>query len=84
MNYLAEVNVGIALAVIGHVHHAIALRWFEESQTSQILFSRVTQMGLLRLLKNRKLMGANVKTSCAGREEAKSIPAHSLRVHVHC
>ena len=62
MNYLADVNVWIALAVVGHVHHSIALAWFEEPQTSRILFSRVTQMGLLRLLTNRKVMGANVLT----------------------
>jgi toxin-antitoxin system PIN domain toxin len=60
MNYLADVNVWLALSVVGHVHHSIARVWFEEPQTSQILFSRITQMGLLRLLTNRKVMGANV------------------------
>ena len=60
MNYLADVNVWIALAVVGHVYHSTALAWFEEPQTSQILFSRVTQMGFLRLLTNRNVMGANV------------------------
>jgi toxin-antitoxin system PIN domain toxin len=63
MNYLADVNVWIALAAVGHVHHSIALAWFEEPQTSQILFSRITQMGLLRLLTNRKVMGENILTS---------------------
>jgi len=62
MNYLADVNVWIALAAVGHVHHSIALAWFEEPQTSQILFSRITQMGLLRLLTNRKVMGENILT----------------------
>jgi len=62
MNYLADVNVWIALAVVGHVHHSVALAWFEEPQTSQILFSRVTQMGMLRLLTNRKVMGENILT----------------------
>jgi len=62
MNYLADVNVWIALAVVGHAHHSIALAWFEESQTGEILFTRVTQMGLLRLLTNRKVMGVNVLT----------------------
>ena len=62
MNYLADVNVWIALAAVGHVHHSIALTWFEEPQTSQILFSRITQMGLLRLLTNRKVMGENTLT----------------------
>ena len=62
MNYLADVNVWLALSVVGHIHHSIARAWFEEPQTSQILFSRITQMGLLRLLTNRKVMGANVLT----------------------
>ena len=62
MNYLADVNVWIALAAVGHGHHSIALTWFEEPQTSQILFSRITQMGLLRLLTNRKVMGENILT----------------------
>jgi hypothetical protein len=63
MNYLADVNVWVALAVVGHVHHSLALAWFEESQTDHILFSRITQMGLLRLLTNHKVMGANVLTA---------------------
>ena len=62
MNYLADVNVWIALAVVGHVHHSFALSWFEESLTDRILFSRIAQMGLLRLLTNHKVMGANVLT----------------------
>ena len=60
MNYLADVNVWLALSVVGHVHHSIARAWFEEPQTNHILFSRVTQLGLLRLLTNRKVMGVNV------------------------
>jgi toxin-antitoxin system PIN domain toxin len=63
MNYLADVNVWIALAVAGHMHHAIALAWFEEQQNSEILFCRITQMGLLRLLTNRKVMGENILTA---------------------
>jgi len=60
MNYLADVNVWVASALIGHVHHPVARAWFEEPETGQILFCRITQMGLLRLLTNRKVMGANV------------------------
>jgi predicted nucleic acid-binding protein len=37
------------------VHHSVALAWFEEPQTSQIVFSRITQMGLV--------MSANVLTA---------------------
>ena len=62
MNYLADVNVWIALASVGHVHHSIALVWFQEQSTVQAVFSRVTQMGLLRLLTNHKVMGENILT----------------------
>ena len=49
MIYLADVNVWVALALVGHVHHFTARAWFEEPETGQILFTRITQMGLLRL-----------------------------------
>lgn len=62
MNYLADVNVWIALAAVGHVYHPVALTWFAEPRTGHIVFTRVTQMGLLRLLTNHKVMGANVLT----------------------
>jgi uncharacterized protein len=65
MNYLPDVNVWVALALVGHVHHSAARAWFEEPETGQILFSRITQMGLLRLLTNRKVMGANVLAATA-------------------
>ena len=63
MNYLADVNVWVALAAVGHVHHSLARAWFEESETSHVMFNRITQMGLLRLLTNHKVMGSNVLTA---------------------
>jgi hypothetical protein len=59
-NYLADVNVWIALASVGHVHHAVARGWFEERETARIGFCRVTQAGFLRLLNNERMMGPNV------------------------
>ena len=93
MNYLADVNLWVALALVGHVHHSAARAWFEEPDTRQILFSRITQMGLLRLLTNRKVMGANVLTATAAwdvynafcrddRVEYASEPPH-LEKHWH-
>lgn len=73
MNYLADVNVWIALAAAGHVHHSIALAWFEEPQTSQILFCRITQMGLLRLLTNRKVMGEKHFDPCGRLESLRVV-----------
>ncbi len=59
-NYLADVNVWIALASVGHVHHVSARNWFEDQETALIGFCRVTQAGFLRLLNNERVMGPNV------------------------
>jgi len=60
MIYLADVNVWTALAIIGHTHHAIAAGWFQGSEGDEVVFCRVTQHSLLRLLTNRHVMGENV------------------------
>jgi hypothetical protein len=44
-----DVNVWLALAVVEHFHHEAALRWWENC-ADEIVFCRLTQMGLLRLL----------------------------------
>jgi uncharacterized protein len=54
--WLPDVNVWIALASDRHEHHAVARQWFE-SLTQVACFCRVTQMALLRLLTNPKVMG---------------------------
>lgn len=56
MIYLPDVNVWVALAVDAHPHHGIAKRWFEALGKDQLLFCRVTEMGLLRLLTNVHVM----------------------------
>jgi toxin-antitoxin system PIN domain toxin len=64
MNYLVDVNVWVAFALVGHVHHAVARTWFEapdedDSGGTRLLFCRVTQSGFLRLLTSRRIMGVN-------------------------
>jgi hypothetical protein len=54
--YLPDVNVWIALAVDAHPHHAVAKKWFEELNEALLVFCRVTEMGLLRLLTNAHVM----------------------------
>ena len=60
MTYLADVNVLMALAVIGHAHHATASAWFEDSKDDEVALCRVTQAGFLRLLTNQRVMAENV------------------------
>jgi uncharacterized protein len=60
-SYLVDANVWLAISHKDHAHHLTALRWFEESD-GVCCFCRVTQLALLRLLTNPKVMGLSVKT----------------------
>jgi toxin-antitoxin system PIN domain toxin len=55
---LILLDVGVWLAAVWgrHAHHPAAAGWIN-SQTDDLLFCRVTQMGLLRLLSNPAIMG---------------------------
>ena len=57
---LADIDVWLALSHIGHVHSDLAVQWFDALET-RVYFCRVTQMGLLRLLTNPRVMGVNVR-----------------------
>jgi len=59
---LPDINVWIALASDRHVHHEEAKKWFAEIEPGGAAFCRVTQMGCLRLITNRHVMGADVVT----------------------
>jgi toxin-antitoxin system PIN domain toxin len=52
------VDVGVWLAAVWgrHVHYPVASDWFNQ-QADDLVFCRVTQMGLLRLLSNPTIMG---------------------------
>jgi uncharacterized protein len=47
--FLADGNVLVALAVVEHVHHEVALRWFEDDQPS-LATCPITEGTLLRFL----------------------------------
>ena len=59
MTCLPDVNVWIALAVGEHVHNGAARDWLDAID-GHVVFCRVTQMGLLRLLTNPRVLGADV------------------------
>ena len=56
-----DVNVWLALTHERHEHHAAAARWLE-ARNDPVFFCRFTQIGLLRLLTNEAVMGAEVLT----------------------
>lgn len=46
---LPDVNVWLALVDHNHVHHAAASKYWEENPGTELAFSRVSMLGLLRL-----------------------------------
>ena len=57
--FLPDVNVWLALASRKHAHYVRAAAWMEGVGEQEAAICRVTQMGLLRLLTNRQVMGAD-------------------------
>lgn len=62
LNFL-DLNVWLALVWARHSHSDRAHAWFEQADSQQFLFCRFTQLGLLRLLTNKAVMGSDVKTT---------------------
>jgi hypothetical protein len=57
-----DINVWLAIAVSGHVHHRRAALWYHSVRSERVLFCRITQLGLLRLLTTQAVMGPDVLT----------------------
>lgn len=56
--FFPDLNVWLALSVAGHQHSRSAWDWMKDLQPdTKLVFSRYTQIGLLRLLSNRSVMG---------------------------
>jgi hypothetical protein len=60
LSVFPDINVWLALATPGHIHHKDAKRWFESLDEAELLFCRFTQIGLLRLLTTSAVMGRDV------------------------
>jgi predicted nucleic acid-binding protein len=61
--FFLDVNVWIALSVSGHRHNEDTLNWLEQlADDATLIFSRFTQLGLLRLLTNNAVMSDEVLT----------------------
>lgn len=63
-SYLIDVNVWLALSWNQHAHHATAHSWLRKRKldNGRLLFCRVTQLGLLRLLANKAILGDEALT----------------------
>lgn len=60
---LADVNVWIATLHEAHPHHAAAVAWWRDTvipSNATVAFCRITQLGLLRLLSNERVMGPSI------------------------
>ena len=56
-------NVWLALSSPDHEHFPVAWKWYTALADDQVLFfCRITQLGLLRLLTTRSVMGASTLT----------------------
>src|SRR3977135_4173214 len=58
-----DINVWVALTYEGHAHHRTAAMWFETlTPDVSLVFCRLTQLGLLRLLTTAAGMGDTLMT----------------------
>jgi len=63
ISFFPDLNVWLALSVGGHRHNAEAWHWLNLlSPEARLIFSRYTQIGLLRLLTNQAAMGERTIT----------------------
>ena len=51
-----DVNVWLALTYDGHQHHNLAMQWLRDTDSDRIVFCRISQIGLLRLLTTEVVM----------------------------
>ena len=50
-----DINVWLAMAAQEHIHHPVARRWWQQEE-GQIAFSRLSQLGFLRLVTTASAM----------------------------
>ena len=62
-SYFPDLNVWLSLSDPSHIHSVRAWTWLNEiPRTSRLIFSRYTEIGLLRLLTTPAVMGEQVFT----------------------
>jgi len=61
--YFPDVNVWLALSVVDHTHNTVAWKWLRSLRGDvRLVFSRYTQLGVLRLLANAAVTGPHPLT----------------------
>lgn len=61
-SYLADINFWVALVLDSHAGHGRAEAFFDTLSRDQLWFCRFTQIGFLRMLTNRSVMGPQTLT----------------------
>jgi hypothetical protein len=61
-SYLIDINVWLAMTWDRHPQHSSAARWYESTGRAAFRFCRLTMLGFIRLLTNRKVMGDSTQT----------------------
>lgn len=61
-SYLPDINVWLSLSWGSHPHSATAWTWFRSLKHEELLYCRLTQIGLLRLLTTKAVMGDDCLT----------------------
>ncbi len=77
---LPDANVWLALTVSDHRHHTAAQTWVTERKNLPLVFCRVTQMALLRLLTTPAVMGDQI---CSQKDAWKIHDAAMSRPGTH-
>ena len=63
ISYFPDLNVWLALSIDKHMHSEEAWNWLKKlPQEAKLIFSRYTNLGLLRLLTNQSAMGEHKLT----------------------
>jgi len=80
MSKLLDINAWLALFLEGHPQHTAARTWYDETQlvAGDLRFCRPTEMGLLRLLTQKKVMEACLSQTHSN-ESAAQFLADALR-----
>ena len=83
MKFLADVNVIFPLLVSRHQHRDKALEWFDSTADGDVVFSRLSRLGSLRLLCNAQVMAADVLQPKSAVEALQTLEADARIVLLH-